>query len=488
MLRKILSATAIFLAVAVSDSATYAQVAATDSGPPSINELLAKARKNGTTRVIVEFAEPAITRDDRAYASAVRSTQGAIIASVFGRSTAQLASERALKLMQYSPMFALNVTADELGRLSQDPRVIHIHADELSKPILLQSLGLIHMTGASGAYSLGATGSGRTVAILDTGVNKNHEFLKGKVVSEACFNSTIPSEAATSRCPGGDSSTANNSGLDCAPGVSDCGHGTHVSGIAAGNNTSFNAGEPRNGVAKNAKIIAINVFSRINKDSGKCGAGATQDCLLAFNSDQIEALGRVYALRNNFKIDSINMSIGGGSTTGFCNTDARKPIIDKLRVAGIATVIASGNDSFVNGVGFPACIQTAITVGASTKKATGKPERMAFYTNEGPQVDTLAPGGDSTYPNGVVQEEILSSEFDAYAFLQGTSMATPHVTGAIAAIRSRPACSGKTVAQIEDALHKTGRRITDHRIVPGFPQLSSRRIDVVAVMKFLGCA
>jgi subtilisin family serine protease len=480
-------AAAVSLAIAAVAPVAHGQVAVGSDSAPSFTDILAKAKKAGTTRVIVEFAAPTAARGDQAYADAVHAVQRAIIADVFGQSAARLASERSLRLMDYSPMFAVNVTPEELERLSRDSRVVRIHADELSKPELLQSLKLIKMEGANGAYASGATGQGRTVAILDTGVNKNHEFLKGKVVSEACYNTTDATEGSTSRCPGGDSSTAKGSGLDCGPTISGCGHGTHVAGIAAGKNTSQSPGEPKNGVAKSAKIIAIDVFSRFSVASGNCGGGATQDCLLSYNSDQISALERVFALRTKFTIDSINMSIGGGGFAGFCNSDSRKPIIDQLRSAGIATVIASGNDSFVNGVGAPGCIETAITVGASTKKSTGKPERMAFYTNEGPQVDTLAPGGDSSYPNGVQKEEILSSHFNTYEFLQGTSMATPHVTGAIAAIRSVPGCSGKTVTQIENALHTTGLKITDHRIVPGFPQLTSRRMDVVAVLKKLGC-
>lgn len=123
-----------------------------------------------------------------------------------------------------------------------------------------------------------------------------------------------------------------------------------------------------------------------------------QDCVLSFTSDQIKGLERVFALRAGVagrKIDSANMSLGGGGFAGFCNDDSRKLIIDKLRNAGIATVIASGNSGFVNGVGAPGCIETAITVGSSTKKLPGSPERMSSFSNQGPQVDTLAQGAIS---------------------------------------------------------------------------------------------
>jgi subtilisin family serine protease len=496
MLRRLFYATA--LAAAISTSYAYAQVAVDPAaGAASLEDLRARAQRAGTARVIVEFAEPGVALDgragsDEAYVRAVRRTQQSIIADVFGPAARMSGADRALTLMDYSPMFAVNVTAAELARLARDPRVVRIHEDRLDQPSLLQSLGLIKMTGAAGAYSVGAEGAGRAVAVLDTGVNKVHEFLKNKVISEACYNTTNPSFQSTSRCPGGaGSSTAAGSGADCASTITGCGHGTHVAGIAAGRNTAFNAGEPQNGVARLASVVAINVFSRFNRASGNCGAGATQDCVLSFTSDQIKALERVFALRRgvaNRRIDSVNMSLGGGGFVGFCNTDSRKPIIDKLRNAGIATVIASGNSSFVNGVGAPGCISTAITVGASTKKGRGKPERMSSFTNQGPQVDTLAPGGDFTYPNNNGKDPILSSRFNGYAFLSGTSMAAPHVAGAIAAIRSNAPCRTKTVGQIENALHTTGLLIKDHRVAnPPLPQLSERRMDVPAVMRKLGC-
>ncbi len=121
------------------------------------------------------------------------------------------------KIIDAVPMFAINATAAEIAQLAADPRVEKIYPDELLQPTLNQSLPLINMTQAgTGAYALGATGTGRAVAIIDTGVDKTHEFLKGKVISEACYSTTDAANKSKSLCPrGAASSTASGAGLDC---------------------------------------------------------------------------------------------------------------------------------------------------------------------------------------------------------------------------------------------------------------------------------
>ncbi len=489
------------LAVSIA-AALFAVSPAMAQSPSTIEGLAAKAADKGLVRVIVRFGEPATAsalssemsgKADLDHVTQLRATQGAIIGKALGDAVAASAGggdRHAITLMDVEPMFAATVDASELKRLSADPRIVSVQEDRLDAPSLIQSTGIIRMTGTTGAWAKNATGTGRVVAVLDTGVNKNHEFLKynatvSKVVSEACFNTKEATLGATSRCPGGAiASTRVNSGLDCGPTITGCGHGTHVAGIAAGKNTSQTAGEPSKGVAFNAGILAINVFSRFSRtNSGSPCFGASQDCVLSFTSDQIKALERVFALRGGIgprKIASVNMSLGGGFSSGFCDTDSRKPIIDKLRAAGIATVIASGNESFTGGVAAPGCISSAITVGASSKRAAGNAEKVASYSNMGSPVDVFAPGGDFGYPASLGNASLIkSSHFNTYDFLAGTSMAAPHVAGVFAAIKSRPACANKTVNQIESAMKTTGLLIRDTR---SGGTLARRRVDVAAVI------
>src|SRR6185312_8558092 len=109
--------------------------------------------------------------------------------------------------------------------------------------------------GAPTAWGLGASGLGWSIAVLDTGVDKTHPFLAGKVVSEACYGTNMAGVAST--CPGSVDTTAVGSGVPCPAGVHGCEHGTHLAGIAAGHRASLS------GVARDASIIAIKVFSRI---------------------------------------------------------------------------------------------------------------------------------------------------------------------------------------------------------------------------------
>src|SRR5207249_3321377 len=74
-----------------------------------------------------------------------------------------------------------------------------------------------------------------------------------------------------------------------------------------------------------------------------CGLFNTP-CVGAYTSDLISGLERVYTVRSTRNIASVNLSLGGGSFTAACDGEPEKMIIDTLRSAGVATVVAAGND------------------------------------------------------------------------------------------------------------------------------------------------
>jgi subtilisin family serine protease len=215
-----------------------------------------------------------------------------------------------------------------------------------------------------------------------------------------------------------------------------------VAGIVAGNNGP--AGAP-SGVAKAAGLISVQVFSQFS-GSGYCGSNTT--CPQAYESDLVSGLQHVYDLRNTYNIASVKMSLGGGQYFSACDSDwpSFKTAVDNLRLAGIATVIASGNNGYTNSISFPACISSAISVGA-----TDKSDVVASYSNSASFLNLLAPGSS-----------IYSSLLNAgYGYLSGTSMATPHVAGAWAVLKSAKPTA--TVSEVLTALVNTGKPITDAR-------------------------
>jgi hypothetical protein len=224
-------------------------------------------------------------------------------------------------------------------------------------------------------------------------------------------------------------------------------------------------------MAPDANIIAVQVFSRFDDRAGGptpcANAGEASPCTLTFPSDQIRALGHVRDLARGpvGGISAANMSLGGGMQTNPCAADTRRPIIQTLRGMGIATVIASGNDGFTNAVNSPGCITEAVTVGATTKT-----DSLSSFSNSASMVDLLAPGSsiNSSVPGG------------GFAPFNGTSMATPHVAGAITALRS--VCTNSTVDDVENALKGNGRSIVDTRIPNG---IARPRIDVAAALEKL---
>ena len=431
---------------------------ASGQGMPALQE---KARDAGKVRIIVRLKSPGVP--EAGLSSSKVKQQRATLRSTQDRVLGALGQpdKPGVQRFTVTPALAMEATADELDQLIQNPDVDEVVEDRLNRPMLYDSSPLI---GATDAWASGYTGAGQVVAVLDSGIYKSHPFLVGKVISEACYstNSSGSGWTSVSLCPGQvASSTASNSGLNCntATWGSECSHGTHVAGIAAGKNGNSSHGV-MSGVGKEANLIAIQVFSGITE--------AGQTSIQAWDSDIVAALEQVYALRSSFNIAAVNLSVGGGYYTSPCNTDVRKPIIDNLRAAGIATVIAAGNDGWNGATNAPGCISTAITTGSSTKT-----NQEADYSNMAPWVDLIAPGSDICSSTVGATADCGSG----YSAWNGTSMATPQVAGTWAVMKSKKPTA--TVDEIEAALKATGTPIATYlgawpriTLVPALAQLT----------------
>ena len=336
---------------------------------------------------------------------------------------------------QSVPAVVMEADPTSLASLMADPEVESVEEDHLAKPDLSTSVPLAQ---GPAAWSLGYTGRGVAVAILDTGVDRTHPFFGGRVVNEACFSTFFAPQNASSLCPSGASSqTGTSAAAPC--GLNGCSHGTHVAGIAAGYQSESFAG-----IAEGASIIAIQVFSRFD-DERICGTPTS--CIRSYTSDQLRGLDYILRLRGTYTIASVNMSLGGAVYTSQASCDRANPTtkraIDALRAVGIATVIAAGNGGYANAISAPACISSAISVGN-----TNSADKLFMPSNIASFITLMAPGSSirSSMPGG------------GYGYASGTSMSTPHVAGALAVLRqANPTAS---VGDLVSALRSGGPLLT----------------------------
>ena len=412
---------------------------AAGAAAPVADEARTQAEREGRARVIVRLAAPPAAG---ALAPAERRSRHAEIGRAADAALGRIGGPARARLRRYDafPLLALDADASELDALAAAPEVLSIEADRMLSPELAESVPHI---GADVTTAAGFDGSGAAVVVVDTGVQAAHPFFGGRVVAEACFSST-------GNCPNGHTTQYGaGAAAPCTYG-SICWHGTHVAGIAVGRNDAPQTGEPPQGVAPRASLIAIQAGSE--QTGSACGT-AGSPCVLFFDSDILAALDYVAnTLASSFTIAAVNLSLGSSTTwSSETSCDAANPsyklAFDTLRALGIAPVVAAGNGSVTTGVAAPACVSSAIAVGASTDVG----ESIWVRSNSGPPLDLFAPGTNIT----------SSVPVTGYGVATGTSMAAPHVAGAFAVLRQAdPAAS---VATLLAALTSTG-----------FPQLDSR--------------
>ncbi|MBU1179742.1 S8 family peptidase [Patescibacteria group bacterium] len=219
-------------------------------------------------------------------------------------------------------------------------------------------------------------GTGVKVAVIDTGIDKDHPDLAGNLKGGVNFVSKNPKKPA-------DPNTWDD----------DNGHGTHVAGIiAAIDNT-----EGVVGVAPEANLYAVKVLD-------KTGSGYVSDIIS----------GLQWAVNNG--MDVVNMSLGAQ-----VDVQAFHDAVDAADAAGVLLFAAAGNDGdgdpLTNEVDYPAKYDSVVAVGA-----TASDDSTPYWSSEGAEVEVSAPGAN-----------VLSTTNDGgYGVKNGTSMATPHVVGVAA--------------------------------------------------------
>lgn len=331
-----------------------------------------------------------------------------------------------------------------------DPDIESVEPDRLMQPLLTPNdsryLDQWHYYEATAglnappAWNVG-NGAGVVVGVVDTGY-RPHADLAGNIVGGY--------DMIGDTAVGNDGNGRDSSALDPGDWVAagECGagtpaqgsswHGTHVAGTIA---ALTNNGSGVAGVAYGAKVLPIRAL-------GKCG-GYTSDIADGITWATGGSVSGLPANPNPARV--VSLSLGGG---GACD-GTTQAAINGARGRGAVIVVAAGNSN-ANAANYsPASCSGVITV-AAVNRSGGR----AYYSNYGTVVDVAAPGGDmrSAATNGVLSTLNTGTSTpgaDSYAYYQGTSMATPHVSAAAALMLGKnPAL---TPDQVEAMLKSTAR-------------------------------
>jgi subtilisin family serine protease/poly(3-hydroxybutyrate) depolymerase len=338
---------------------------------------------------------------------------------------------------------AADVSLQGLVQLAEDMSVARIGLDVGGHGSLYQAIPQVNIDSIKQTYNL--TGQNVEVAVLDTGVDTDHVDLKGALLTQKCFADSCPN------------------GADRAE--DDNGHGTHVTGIIASQGSTT----PEGG-SSGVKIHAIKVLDSSN----------------SYSAASIVIAGLDHVINELPNIDIVNMSLGtdqlfsSDCDSTYAYTRAFNSAIKILRDRGTLSFVSSGNEASANSISAPACISSAIAVGAVwdtspaywsddyCAEANPMADQMACFSNSSVSLDIFAPGSPiSATRNG-----------GGTTIYSGTSMATPLVASCAALLTEyRPEL---TADQIESAL-KTSDVIVQDDAGRTFP-----RLDCLAGITSLG--
>lgn len=381
--------------------------------------------------------------------------------------------EREFAPLHFYESFSLmsgRATRDAVARLANHPDVSWVTLDGKKKPLQAAPQAAQLLINSDQSNSLGVTGAGQTVAVIDTGVDYSVTALGGGGFPNAKV------------IAGFDTADEDGDPMDCD------GHGTSVAAVAAG----------PTGVAPDTKIVALKVFA-----SETSGGSCEEE---AFDSDIIQGIDWVIVRKAELGVTAINLSLGGdfsdvgaGADLGYC--DSRVPEyaepFDAATAAGIVVVAAAGNDGHTGALSNPGCVSSAVSAGAvysQSQAAQGwsdggggilcrdapvTSDLVVCFSNSNSNLSLLAPGA---FWNVVTK----GGGADRFA---GTSAAAPAVAGAVALVRQvHPTLSASAVVAL---LRETGKPVADSRngiVTPRIDTLAATQLALGPFAHFEGAA
>src|SRR5713226_6821081 len=342
--------------------------------------------------------------------------------------------------------------------ISKDPNIKYISLDRSLQGAMNNAVPAV---GADIAHILGYDGTGVGVAVIDSGVNPVFDLTQAGVsrTSRIVYSQNFDPSANTTN--------------DLY------GHGTHVAGILAGNGGSSICGNcdvTLRGIAPNANIINLRALDQ--------NGSATDSTVIA-------AIQQAIALKNQYNIGVINLSLGRGIFESY-TLDPLDQAVEQAWNAGIVVVVAAGNygrDNSSNNNGYgtitaPGNDPYVITVGAMKTMGTASraDDLIATYSSKGPTMldhvvkpDLVAPGNliasdlasttdtlYGAYPSNLIPISDYTASGNnntssAYYRLSGTSMAAPMVSGAAALLLQQNPLL--TPDQVKARLMKTAYKV-----------------------------
>ncbi|MFJ5837226.1 S8 family serine peptidase [Streptomyces shenzhenensis] len=408
--------------------------------PSDASDLVSTGRLD---RQLFDVTALAAQRYDEAHTDALPLIVGqpaGVKASTVQRLTAVADDGSPVRTLNSIGARSMRVAGDDLGRFWKQlaPATDEMNAKQLTAAPRVWLDARVDATldrstaqiGAPAIWQTGDHGEGVKVAVLDTGVDRTHPDLAGRIAEAKDFS--------------GSSGTGDAFG-----------HGTHVASIVGG--TGAASGGTRKGVAPAAELL-------VGKVLGDDGYG-TESQVIA---------GMEWATAQGAKV--VNMSLGSDEPTD--GTDPMSLAVNELSAStGALFVVAAGNSGSrgPGSIGSPGAADAALTVGA-----VDRDDSLAPFSSRGPR-----PGDDAVKPEvtapgvGIVAARAAGTTMGDpvgpdYVAASGTSMATPHVAGAAALLAGRH--PDWSAAQLKDALISTARTVTGQQPT----EQGGGRIDVAA--------